>query len=95
MLIIILANKIDAGAFPYLKSYLSNEDIREATAIIKTMNKKTRTEFKDRAKDTISARTSCINNIDLFTRFMDCFKSGPTPEDDQDDSDNPLPNRFD
>jgi hypothetical protein len=37
VLIVILADKIDAGAFPHLENHLSNEDVREATAIIKTM----------------------------------------------------------
>jgi hypothetical protein len=94
VLIVILADKIDAGAFPHLENHLSNEDVREATTIIKTMNKKTRVEFKERAEDTINAQNSCVNHIDSFTRFMDRFKSGLTPEDDQDDSDN-LPNGLD
>jgi hypothetical protein len=84
--ITLIAEEMVGGGLRHLDEILSDADVREALAITKTLDKKTKSTFRAKAKDSLHSQNSSAASTVAFTRFLKRFKDGPTPDEDDEAS---------
>jgi hypothetical protein len=78
-LIVVLHREIEVRGFPHLARAISEADFREARAIVRGLDPSTKKEFREKAIIAIHSQNSSIGTLDLFNRFLNRFRDGPTP----------------